>query len=102
MQRIAMIGLVLAALLLAMPGAAGAGAAPGPPRPAGRAAPAQLPPDRFSVDIIDHVTPGEIAAMHAAGVQMVRYYLSWGEAQPDPNQGFDWTQADSILGPLAA
>ncbi len=85
------------AVALSAPALAPVAAAPlGPRTPH-----ASIPPDRFSVDALDVITPAQAQAMHQAGVQLVRYYFSWIQVQPTESSPYDWRHDDATLTTLA-
>src|SRR5438128_2234297 len=107
MKRIAQIGLLLVAVLL--PGSAAAqppapgGAAPVPPRGPTAAVLADQTM-RFSVDALNTVSADEAHTMRLAGVQMVRFTLSWAAVQrldTEPSV-YNWATTDPSLAALAA
>jgi hypothetical protein len=65
-------------------------------------APTTAPPDHFSIDILAQITPPDAELIQESGVQMVRYYFSWGSIQPNQTSAYDWSNTDTILGLLAA
>ena len=85
------------AVLILLPAAGPAVAAPAPPH-----SPVALPPVRFSVDTLIDVTPTKAHAMRQAGVQLVRVALPWSEVQPTADSAYDWTASNSRLNMLAA